>query len=84
MFNEDRWCFEGGGVRGIAHVGAICALAEKGYEWERVAGTSAGAIIAALGGRIFLFRAKTIITDIDYNKFTKKTFIDKIPLSEKD
>ncbi len=21
--------FEGGGVRGIAHVGAICALAEK-------------------------------------------------------
>ncbi len=40
--------FEGGGVRGIAHVGAICALAEKGYEWERVAGTSAGSIIAAL------------------------------------
>ena len=35
-------------VRGIAHVGAICALAEKGYEWERVAGTSAGSIIAAL------------------------------------
>ena len=26
-----------------------------------------------------MFRAKTIITDIDYNKFTKKTFIDKIP-----
>ncbi|PEO35075.1 patatin-like phospholipase family protein, partial [Bacillus pseudomycoides] len=40
--------FEGGGVRGIAHVGAICALAKQGYECERVAGTSAGAIIAAL------------------------------------
>ena len=72
---------------------AVCAVlrmlgqlrvSRKGYEWERVAGTSAGAIIAALLVRIFLFRAKTIITDIDYNKFTKKTFIDKIPLSEKD
>lgn len=31
--------FEGGGVRGIAHVGAICALAKQGYECERVAGT---------------------------------------------
>ena len=77
--------FEGGGVRGIAHVGAICALAEKGYEWERVAGTSAGAIIAALVAAGYsCSELKTIITDIDYNKFTKKTFIDKIPLSEKD
>ena len=72
--------FEGGGVRGIAPVGAICALAEKGYEWERVAGTSAGAIIAALlAAGYSCSELKTIITDIDYNKFTKKTFIDKIP-----
>ena len=33
----------------------------------------------APSGRIFLFRVKTIITDIDYNKFTKRTFIDRIP-----
>ena len=46
--------FEGGGVRGIAHVGAICALAEKGYEWERVAGTSAGSIIALLAQDILV------------------------------
>lgn len=57
--------FEGGGVRGIAHVGAICALAEKGYEWERVAGTSAGSIIGcAPSDRILLLRAKN-----DYNKY---------------
>ncbi len=56
---------KGGGVRGIAHVGAICALAEKGYEWERVAGTSAGSIIAALlAAGYFLLRAKN-----DYNKY---------------
>lgn len=72
--------FEGGGVRGIAHVGAICALAEKGYEWERVAGTSAGSIIAALlAAGYSCSELKTIITDIDYNKFMKRTFIDRIP-----
>ena len=39
---------EGGGVKGIALVGAISVLAERGYRFERVAGTSAGAIVGAL------------------------------------
>jgi NTE family protein len=39
---------EGGGVKGIAMVGAVSALAEAGYRFERVAGTSAGAIAASL------------------------------------
>ncbi|HEY1441635.1 MAG TPA: patatin-like phospholipase family protein, partial [Mycobacterium sp.] len=39
---------EGGGVRGIGLVGAVDALAAAGYEFPRVAGTSAGAIVASL------------------------------------
>ena len=40
--------FEGGGVKGIALVGALQAFAERGCaKWVNVAGTSAGAIIAA-------------------------------------
>lgn len=39
---------EGGGVKGIALVGALCVLEERGYVFEHVAGTSAGAIVAAL------------------------------------
>jgi NTE family protein len=39
---------EGGGVKGIAIVGAVSALAEAGYRFPRVAGTSAGAIAATL------------------------------------
>jgi NTE family protein len=39
---------EGGGVKGIAMVGAVSVLAEAGYRFERVAGTSAGAIAASL------------------------------------
>ncbi|ENQ3079818.1 patatin-like phospholipase family protein [Bacillus cereus] len=73
--------FEGGGVRGIAHVGAICALEENGYTWERVAGTSAGAIIAALLACGYTGKElKTIINNADYTNFLTKTWLDKIPL----
>lgn len=40
--------FEGGGAKGIAHLGAIRALEEEGHALIGVAGTSAGAIVAAL------------------------------------
>ncbi len=39
---------EGGGVRGIGHVGALSVLEEKGHHWVNIAGTSAGAFVAAL------------------------------------
>jgi NTE family protein len=39
---------EGGGVKGIGLAGAILTLAEAGYRFPRVAGTSAGAIAATL------------------------------------
>lgn len=38
--------FSGGGLKGFALVGALQALEEKGYQFKRVAGTSAGAILA--------------------------------------
>ena len=40
--------FEGGGVKGVGLVGAVMAAAERGYELEYLAGTSAGAIVASL------------------------------------
>lgn len=41
--------FEGGGVKGIALVGALSAAEEAGVErWTNVAGTSAGAIVSCL------------------------------------
>lgn len=39
--------FSGGGLKGFALVGAYQVLEEKGYAFHRVAGTSAGAIIAS-------------------------------------
>lgn len=38
----------GGGSKGLAHVGVIKALCEKGYEITQIAGTSAGALVGGL------------------------------------
>src|SRR5699024_7391148 len=39
---------EGGGVKGVALVGAVEELVASGYRFERVAGTSAGALTGAV------------------------------------
>ena len=38
---------EGGGVKGLGLVGAVLHLMREGYTFPRVAGTSAGSIVAA-------------------------------------
>ena len=40
--------FEGGGVKGIGLVGALSVAESNGYRWKKVAGSSAGSIIATL------------------------------------
>jgi len=40
--------FGGGGARGFAHLGAIKAFEENGIEFDEVAGTSVGSIVASL------------------------------------
>ena len=40
--------FEGGGAKGLAHVGALKATENRNISYKSVGGTSAGAIIAAL------------------------------------
>ena len=38
----------GGGARGLAHIGAIAALTEAGFDIDRIGGCSIGALIAGL------------------------------------
>ncbi len=57
--------FEGGGVKGVALIGALKRMEEEGIEFGRVAGTSAGAIAAALVASGY--RAEEI-KDILWNK----------------
>ena len=40
----------GGGARGFAHIGAIAAITDAGYDIDRLGGCSMGAFIAAMAG----------------------------------
>jgi NTE family protein len=72
--------FEGGGVKGIAFVGAICCLEEYGYEWQNIAGVSAGAIIGALLAAGYKGRElKDILEGLDYKKFLDRDRVQATP-----
>jgi NTE family protein len=61
---------EGGGVKGIALVGAITVLEERGYRFHRVAGTSAGAIVGALvAARVPATDLRQVVQQLDYRRF---------------
>ena len=64
--------FEGGGVKGIAYVGAIKVLEEKGIMSNivRVGGTSAGAINAVLVGLGYTSaQTLNIMNKLNFKKF---------------
>ncbi len=64
--------FEGGGVKGIAYVGAMQVLEEKGIlpDIQRVGGTSAGAINATLVALGFTnTEQRSILKKLDFNDF---------------
>lgn len=71
--------FEGGGVKGIALAGAVSVLEKEGYEFENLAGTSAGAIVAALLAVGFTAaELKDILEKLDYSKFKDEGLLDKL------
>ncbi len=70
---------EGGGVKGIGLVGAISVLMERGYTFQRVAGTSAGSIVGALVAAGFT--ADELIATVkvvDYASFQDGTPWDEV------
>ena len=74
--------FEGGGVKGIGLVGAVAVAEEKGYRWSNVAGTSAGAIVAALVAAGYSgAEMKQVMDALDYNSFKDGSALDKIPVA---
>ncbi|GEN32840.1 MULTISPECIES: patatin-like phospholipase family protein [Aneurinibacillus] len=72
--------FEGGGVKGIAFVGAITEFERRGFGWNRVAGTSAGAIIASLVAAGYRAdELNELMKGFDYMALQKKQGLARIP-----
>lgn len=73
---------EGGGVKGIGLVGAVHVLSERGHVFPRVAGTSAGAIVASLIAALQaagkpLTGLTTIMRGLDYRRFKDEGLLER-------
>jgi NTE family protein len=76
--------FEGGGVKGIGLAGSLSVLEERGFAPQNIAGTSAGAITAALLAAGYRGdELRDIVMDLDFRQFQDRAWEDKIPLIEK-
>ncbi len=74
---------EGGGVKGIGLVGALAALEERGWEPACVAGTSAGAITAALLAAGYRSEElRKMLLELDFHAFEDRGWEDRIPGGE--
>ena len=58
---------QGGGIKGLAYIGALRYLEEKNYQIEYISGTSIGAILGALVAS-------------GYNSYELENIIDNIPV----
>ena len=69
---------EGGGVKGIALVGALKVLEEHGYTFPRVAGTSAGAIVGSLvAAGVPADQLQAIMLETNFNEFMDESAIQR-------
>jgi NTE family protein len=70
---------EGGGVKGIALVGAIAVLEERGYRFRRIAGTSAGAVVGALlAAGMTAKELAEVMGTVDYKRFRDGDLLDQL------
>ncbi|HHW09107.1 MAG TPA: patatin-like phospholipase family protein [Firmicutes bacterium] len=73
--------FEGGGVKGIGLVGALYYAESLGYQWQNVAGSSAGALVGALvaagytAGEIY-----RLMKALKFSDFCDPTLLKRVPI----
>ncbi|MFE8695481.1 patatin-like phospholipase family protein [Cytobacillus sp. FJAT-53684] len=70
--------FSGGGIKGFALIGAYAEVEKRGFRFKRVAGTSAGSIVAALIAANYTSEEiYQLIDELNLKKFldSRKTYI---------
>jgi NTE family protein len=78
--NKADLVLEGAGVKGIALVGALAELEQAGYRFERVAGTSAGAVVGALvASGMSVPQLQRVMRGLDYRRLRDEDAVDRIP-----
>lgn len=84
--NNADLVLSGGGVKGIALVGAVSALVEAGYVPQRISGTSAGALVgavlaaAAQRGDLSAALLEELAMSIDYPALLDPGPLERVPV----
>jgi len=74
--------FQGGGVKVIGLVGALTVAESYGYRWVNLAGTSAGALVAALAAAGYRAEEMAqLLQEMDFRIFRDAPWWAKIPLA---
>jgi NTE family protein len=74
---------QGSGTKAAGALGAILELHAAGYRFERVSGTSSGAVVAALvtayqkAGRD-LAELESVMASLDFSRFEKPTLVERL------
>ncbi len=76
---------EGGGVKGIGLAGAVTALSGAGFVFPRVAGSSAGAVVACLVAALQVAgepveRLADVVRTVDYRRLRDRGGLGRVPL----
>lgn len=80
VYNADL-VLEGGGIKGIGLVGAAAELEAHGYRFKRLAGTSVGAIVAALLAAGFhAAEVEELLLETGLLRFADTSAVDRIPI----
>jgi NTE family protein len=86
VVNKADLVLSGGGVKGIALVGAVSALVEAGYVPQRISGTSAGALVgavlaaAAQRGDLSAALLEELAMSIDYPALLDPGPLERVPV----
>ena len=73
--------FEGGGVKAFGMLGALFEAERRGYQWVNVAGSSAGAIIAALVAAGYsALEIKERLWKLDFRYLKDVDWVGRIPI----
>lgn len=73
--------FEGGGVKGIAFVGAIQETERRGFNFNQIAGTSAGSITASLLAAGYKGKElEELMDELSFLHFLNINWVGKIPI----
>lgn len=84
--NQADLVLSGGGVKGIALVGAVSALVQAGYVPQRISGTSAGALVGAVlaaatqSGQLSAAELRELAMSIDYRAFLDPGPVQRVPV----